>query len=98
MSALSARATGMLRPEQSREMEIWARYWHVWSAAAFLRGYMAEAGDKGLMPKSPEQLQLLLDANTLEKAVYETNYELNNRPDWVEIPLAGILQILGESA
>jgi len=91
-------ATGMLRPEQSREMEIWARYWHVWSSAAFLRGYMAEAGDTGLLPGSSDDVRLLLDAYTLEKAVYETNYELNNRPEWVEIPLAGILQILGESA
>jgi len=37
---------------------------------------------------------VLLDAFVLEKAVYELNYELNNRPDWVRIPLRGILQLL----
>ena len=35
---------------------------------------------------------------TLEKAIYELGYELNNRPDWVHLPLAGIRQLLGEDA
>jgi maltose alpha-D-glucosyltransferase/alpha-amylase len=39
-------------------------------------------------------LQVLLDAYLLEKAVYELGYELNNRPDWAEIPLQRILQLL----
>jgi predicted trehalose synthase len=34
---------------------------------------------------------LLLDALWLDKAAYELEYELNNRPDWVEIPLRGLL-------
>jgi maltose alpha-D-glucosyltransferase/alpha-amylase len=40
---------------------------------------------------------VLLDAYVLEKVIYELGYELNNRPDWVEIPLRRILQ-LQESA
>ena len=32
----------------------------------------------------------------LEKAFYELNYELNNRPDWVRIPLAAILDVIGK--
>ena len=39
-------------------------------------------------------LRLLLDAFLLEKAIYEVAYELNNRPDWVRIPLAGIATLL----
>ncbi len=39
---------------------------------------------------------MLLDVYILEKAVYELQYELNNRPAWVGIPLQGILQILGD--
>ena len=34
----------------------------------------------------------------LEKALYELGYEVNSRPDWVQIPLAGILHLLGEEA
>jgi maltose alpha-D-glucosyltransferase/alpha-amylase len=37
---------------------------------------------------------VLLDAFCLEKAVYELGYELNNRPEWVKLPIQGILQLL----
>ena len=40
------------------------------------------------------ELKVLLDAYLLEKAVYELGYELNNRPDWVKVPLQGILQLM----
>jgi maltose alpha-D-glucosyltransferase / alpha-amylase len=36
----------------------------------------------------------MLEAFLIEKAVYELEYELNNRPDWVMIPLQGILDLL----
>jgi predicted trehalose synthase len=36
-----------------------------------------------------------LDAHLLEKAIYELGYELNNRPDWIRIPLQGILDLIG---
>ena len=36
----------------------------------------------------------LLDVFLLEKALYEVAYELNNRPDWVRIPLSGIMKLL----
>jgi predicted trehalose synthase len=39
----------------------------------------------------PEQLLAVFE---LEKAVYELRYELNNRPDWVAIPVAGIVRLL----
>ena len=42
----------------------------------------------------PQRLQILLNALCLEKATYELGYELNNRPEWVNIPLLGILQLL----
>jgi maltose alpha-D-glucosyltransferase / alpha-amylase len=38
---------------------------------------------------------VLLDVLVLEKTLYEINYELNHRPDWVDIPLRGLLQELG---
>src|SRR5207247_451914 len=38
--------------------------------------------------------RVLLDAHLLEKALYEIAYELNNRPEWVNIPLRGVLDLL----
>ena len=37
-----------------------------------------------------------MDAFILRKAIYELGYELNDRPDWVKIPLQGIMEILNE--
>jgi maltose alpha-D-glucosyltransferase/alpha-amylase len=47
-----------------------------------------------LLPEDPGELCNLLDRFVLAKALYELVYELNNRPDWVRIPLAGILELM----
>jgi maltose alpha-D-glucosyltransferase/alpha-amylase len=94
-SALHNQGTvGMVRPEQFKLVETWARYWYHWASAAFLRGYLQEANKAPILPQTPEEIDILLDAHVLDKAVYELGYELNNRPDWVRIPLTGILQLL----
>jgi maltose alpha-D-glucosyltransferase/alpha-amylase len=46
------------------------------------------------IPQNEEDLQVLLEAYLLDKAVYEIGYELNHRPDWVVIPIRGIKHIL----
>ncbi len=75
-------------------LEPWARYWQRWVGAAFLRSYLATAGGAPFLPASRGDLQGLLDAYLLDKAVYELAYELNNRPTWVRIPVEGILQLV----
>jgi maltose alpha-D-glucosyltransferase/alpha-amylase len=57
-------------------------------------GTGGSAGAAELIPPAAEDLAVLLDVYLLEKAIYELRYELNNRPDWVAIPLAGILELL----
>ena len=47
-----------------------------------------------LLPPGQQAIEQLLAVFELEKAVYELRYELNNRPDWVAIPVAGILRLL----
>ena len=51
-----------------------------------------------LVPADRDDLALLLDTSLLEKAIYELAYELNNRPDWVAIPLRGIRDLLDAGA
>jgi len=41
----------------------------------------------GLLPQDRTRLKILLDAFLFDKAIYEVGYELNNRPDWVKVPL-----------
>jgi maltose alpha-D-glucosyltransferase/alpha-amylase len=87
-------AMGIVRPEQFARVEGWARYWCAWASAAYLRGYLGSAGKAPTLPQAPEEIEALLNAYLLEKAIYEIGYELNNRPDWVRIPLAGLKQLL----
>jgi maltose alpha-D-glucosyltransferase/alpha-amylase len=89
---------GLLEPEGAAKLGPWTSLWLQWVSATFLRGYLEVAGEASFVPTSREELQVLLDAHLLEKAVYELGYELNNRPDWVAIPLQGILQVLGNTA
>lgn len=75
-------------------MESWADYWAAWVSAAFLRAYFDKAGKLPFAPGDGKERRSLLDAFLLQKALYEVVYELNNRPDWVPIPLRGLLCLL----
>lgn len=88
-------ARGGMREEDRVRIDPWLRAWELWVCAAFLKGYRQAAADGDFLPESDEEFQVLLDTFMLEKAVYELDYELNNRPDWAGIPLAGILQVIG---
>ncbi len=70
--------------------------WEARARAEFLDGYRSTI-DPVLVPSGPA-MDRLLSVFELEKAVYELRYELNNRPDWVKIPVAGILRVLDEAA
>ena len=85
------------RPGQFAEFEPWARIWQTWASAGFLQGYSTAVGDAPFIPPEPSQRDALLRLFMLDKALYELNYELNNRPDWVRIPLTAILNSLGAS-
>jgi maltose alpha-D-glucosyltransferase/alpha-amylase len=93
-AAIAKLRTGELRPEDVPFLSRWARYWNLWVSVAFLRSYLEAARPAGFLPDSKEELRILLDAHLLEKAVYELGYELNNRPDWVGVPVSGILEML----
>jgi maltokinase len=59
----------------------------------FLDGYF-ETVDDSLLPAGQQAIDRLLSVYELEKAVYELRYELDNRPDWVSIPVAGIQRLM----
>jgi maltokinase len=67
--------------------------WEHDARSAFLDGYCAGI-DPTLLPPAGAPRDALLAACELEKALYELGYELDNRPDWVHVPLAGILRLL----
>jgi maltokinase len=67
--------------------------WEDRARSEFLVGYLS-AVDRRLLPPGHDALARLLAVFELEKAVYELRYELNNRPDWVGIPVEGIVRLL----
>ncbi len=72
------------------------RYGLAWEAlvgAAYLDGYLAKTRGAPFLPPAGDLLARTISFFTLEKAVYELVYELNNRPDWVHIPLQYLLSL-----
>ncbi len=67
--------------------------WEAEVRAVYLDGYLQET-DQSLLPPGRAAVERLLAVFELEKAVYELRYELDNRPDWVKIPVAGIARLL----
>lgn len=59
-------------------------------AAAFLEAYCTAAAGQCFWPSDTDEANRLLDAFTLDKALYELAYELHHRPDWLEVPLAAV--------
>lgn len=85
-------------PASARAVESWAACWTAWVSAAFLKAYFDEAGGRAFVPRDPEERKVLFDAFLLQKALYEVAYEVNNRPDWLRIPLRGILTLVSSAA
>jgi maltose alpha-D-glucosyltransferase/alpha-amylase len=92
-----ARAAGLRglasSPDELALLARFAAEWEAAARAAFLRGY-ARAVQGSTLYESFESQRALLDLFELEKALYELRYELDHRPDWVDIPLSGILGLL----
>ena len=80
--------------QQRIEHSLWASFWSDWTSVAFLKGYLAAATGSEFLPQNRGDVRLLLDVYLVEKALYELRYELNNRPDWVDIPLHGLVELL----
>ncbi len=86
------------RPDDFMHLEPWANVWQQWASIGFLKSYLETAGEALFLPREERHLAILLEAFLLDKALYELNYEMNNRPDWLRIPLQGMTQLLGHDA
>ena len=87
---------GAEREDQIEELEEWVRIWERNVREAFLEGYAEGAREAASYPEHEEHARQLIDLFTLEKALYEIRYELDNRPDWVGIPVKGVLDLIEE--
>jgi maltose alpha-D-glucosyltransferase/alpha-amylase len=60
----------------------------------FLHAYLGTVASASFVPGERQDMEIMLGAFLLEKAVYELGYELDNRPDWVGVPLRGIRDLV----
>ena len=92
-----ARWSALRRVAQSADeilkLEPAARAWEAETRDAFLGAYMARMSHGGAT-QSEESATRLLALFEFEKAMYELRYELDNRLDWVQVPLQGILALI----
>ncbi len=93
-TAASAAAQSCAGSPTLDAIDSWAASWHAWTCVAFLASYLQVAGRAGFVPAAREQTEKLLAVCLLEKAIYELRYELNNRPDWVYLPLSALEDLL----
>jgi maltose alpha-D-glucosyltransferase/alpha-amylase len=83
-----------IRPEDRETLEPWAELWSFYIGQHFIDVYTEKTKGKELIPKEARQRELLLRGYLMNKAIYELNYELNNRPEWAAIPMKGILRLI----
>jgi maltose alpha-D-glucosyltransferase/alpha-amylase len=86
-------AATQARPEDLERLAPWADLWETWVGAAFLRAYVATTRGAEFLPSRVDDFDALLQVFLVDKALYELAYELNSRPEWVHIPLAGLLRL-----
>jgi maltose alpha-D-glucosyltransferase/alpha-amylase len=89
------------RPEDMPLLESWAQVWFHYVSQFFLTGYLDKAQGQAFIPEDKAALDLLLRVYILEKAIYEVGYEMNARPEWLRIPIRGVLyamkDVLGDT-
>ena len=84
----------IIHPEERAGLEPWADRWSFYVGQHFIDSYFEKTRGSDIVPADPKQREHLLRGYLMNKAIYELNYELNNRPEWASIPLRGILKIL----
>jgi maltose alpha-D-glucosyltransferase/alpha-amylase len=83
-----------IRTEDKVILEKWVEPWYRVMSGIFLHSYLETVKKSNIVPSDTDEFETLFQAFLLEKAVYELGYELNNRPDWLIIPVRGIKYIL----
>jgi maltose alpha-D-glucosyltransferase/alpha-amylase len=91
-AALFTRTTA--RMDEIAALESWAHLWQTWATASFLQQYLATADSSVILPAAGADRARQLRFFMLDRALRELDGELNNRPDWVAIPVIGLVELL----
>ena len=83
-------------PDEHGKLGLALAGWRNRATAAFLAAYRETAANQRLWPADPQSARQILNFFLLEKAIYEIEYELSHRPEWLRVALTGILRILSK--
>jgi maltose alpha-D-glucosyltransferase/alpha-amylase len=90
-----ARQSDRWRLEEQFALTDWTEAWYRWTSARFLSAYLKTSRERReqsvFLPDSADEVRALLRLHLIDKCSYELSYELNNRPAWVSVPIAGLL-------
>jgi maltose alpha-D-glucosyltransferase/alpha-amylase len=92
--ALAAGGKSVAAAGQGARYEALAQAFGAAMPAALLSAYREAVGAGRMGEESGQANEALLDLFMLEKAAYEVNYEVSNRPDWLAVPLRGLADLL----
>jgi len=70
--------SGTIRPEQADHIEQWAQFWEAWVSAAFLSGYLKTAHTANFLPKTQQELRVLLNDYLLSRTIHDVGYKLTH--------------------
>jgi maltose alpha-D-glucosyltransferase / alpha-amylase len=93
LSDVRGRPPGMIRTEDRPALETWAGCWYELVSRRFLSAYFEAIRSSDLLPRTPTATNGLLELLLLEKSLLEIDAELDDRLDWVEIPMKGALRL-----
>jgi len=82
------------KAQDQDRLKPWALKWLELVTAAFLEGYRTTAAGASFLPPTEGEFNALLKLFVLDKAVYEIGYELNYRPDFLQIPLLAVNRLV----
>jgi maltose alpha-D-glucosyltransferase/alpha-amylase len=86
-----------VRKEDIDKLAPYVEQWYYYMSGFFMQAYLETVKGSAFIPEDKEDLDTMIQTYLLEKAIYELNYELNNRPDWLIIPIRGIKALMASS-
>ena len=85
---------GCLDPDCIHLFEPWARLWYRATSLEYLRAYLAKTNASATLAQPEEEVRIMLPAYLFNEAMHELGSELATRPNWLHVPLRGILSLL----
>jgi maltose alpha-D-glucosyltransferase/alpha-amylase len=83
-----------IRITDRERLRPWSDCWLTWVSTRFVEGYFESISSAAFLPRNLEQITTLIQLYYLEKVLYEIDYELGHRPDWIAIPFEALQRLL----